>query len=211
MRHAVALALVGLLMVAANVSAADKADEGWIRLFDGKTFDGWKAATENPDTWKIQDGALVCHGDRCHLFYVGKAQPFKNFHFKADVMTTPGSNSGIYFDTAYQETGWPKQGFECQVNISHPDPIKTGSLYQVVNVSDPLAKDNEWWKQEIIVEGKHVVVKINGKTVVDYTEPEGKKAGADFTRVLDKGTFALQGHDPKSTVSFKNIEVKRLP
>jgi len=211
MRRAVALTLVGLLMVAANASAADKADEGWINLFDGKTFEGWKAANENPDTWKIKDGALVCHGDRCHLFYVGPKQPFTNFHFKADVMTLPGSNSGIYFHTAYQETGWPKQGFESQVNISHPDPIKTGSLYQVVNVSDPPAKDNQWWTQEIIVQGKHVLVKVNGKTVVDYTEPEGKEPGPDFGRVLGKGTFALQGHDPKSTVFFKNIQVKRLP
>jgi len=191
--------------------AAPGAEEGWISLFDGRSMDGWKAATENPDTWKIEDGALVCHGPRCHLFYAGDAAPFQNFHFKAEVMTTPGSNSGIYFHTKYQETGWPKQGYEAQVNLTHRDPKKSGSLYGVVNVAAPPAKDNEWHTQEILVEGKRIVIKINGQTMVDYTEPPDKQPAGDFRRVLEGGTFALQGHDPASKVYFRNIQVKKLP
>jgi len=52
---------------------------------------------------------------------------------------------------------------------------------------------------------------VKGENVVDYTEPEGKEAGRDFTRVLDSGTFALQAHDPESTVSYRKIKVRRLP
>ena len=52
--------------------------------------------------------------------------------------------------------------------------------------------------------------KIDGKTVVKYTEPADKEPGADFTRALDKGTFALQAHDPKSKVYFRNIRVKKI-
>ncbi len=92
-------------------------DTGYISLFDGKTLDGWKKADENPTSWKVEDGKLVCNGDICHLFYVGEEAPWKNFHFSAEVMTTPNSNAGIYFHTKYQATGWPKAGFECQVNV----------------------------------------------------------------------------------------------
>ena len=143
---------------------------------------------------------------------MGDDKPFINFEFKAEVMTTPGSNAGIYFHTRYQETGWPKFGYEAQVNITHKDPKKTGSLYGVVNVSNPPAKDNEWWTQHIIVKGKNIQIKINDKTVVNYNEPGGKKATSpQFERRLKSGTFALQGHDPKSKVYFRNLRVKRLP
>ena len=53
-------------------------------------------------------------------------------------------------------------------------------------------------------------MKVDGKVVNDFTEEPSRQAGKDFTRKLDKGTFALQGHDPKSTVCYKNIRVKRL-
>ncbi len=188
------------------------AQEGEFKeLFDGKTTKGWKT-NENHDSWKVADGCLVAHGPRSHLFYVGDDQPFKNFHFKADVKTTKGSNAGIYFHTKFQETGWPRYGYECQVNVSHSDPKKSSGLYATADVADPGIKDDEWYTQEIIVTGRHIVLKINGKTMTDYTEPENKPAfSKEFERRLGEGTFALQAHDPESVVYFKNIAVKRLP
>lgn len=203
--------LTAALLLTAISQAPAEDSEGWVSLFDGKTMDGWKAS-ENKDSWQVKDGALVCNGERSHLFYVGDDKPFVNFEFKAEVMTTPGSNAGIYFHTKYQEEGWPQYGFEAQVNVTHKDPKKTGSLYGVVNVSDPPCKDNEFWTQHIIVNGKHITIKINDETVVDYTEPEGQEAFSDgFERRLGSGTFAFQAHDPMSTAYFKNIRVKRLP
>ena len=200
--------LLALILLVPAVRGAEK-DDGWVKLFDGKTMKGWKA-NENTKTWTVQDGALVCHGPRSHLFYVGDDKPFMNFEFKADVMTTPGSNSGIYIHTRYQKSGWPKHGYEAQVNNTHGDPKKTASLYGVVNVLKAPAKDNEWFTQHIIVRGKRIIIKIDGKTLVDYTEPKDKKPGKNFTRVLAGGTFAFQAHDPKSKVYFKNVRVKRL-
>ena len=200
--------LVGLASTIA-VCAADS-EEGFVSIFDGKTLSGWKTATESPQTWSIQDGALVAHGDRCHLFYIGDDRPFKDFEFKVDVMTEPGSNGGIYFHTKYQETGWPKAGFECQVNVSHTDYKKTGSIYDIANLGVTPAQDNKWWTQHISVKGKTVQVRIDGKLVLEYKEPPGTLAGKDFERKLGEGTFALQAHDPKSIVRFKNIRVKRL-
>ena len=197
------------LCVVMPLSAADD-EEGFVSLMDGKSFAGWKKAVESPDTWKVEDGMFVAAGPRCHLFYEGDGKPFKNFHLKAEVMTEPGSNGGIYFHTRYQEKGWPSAGFESQVNCTHSDWIKTGSLYGVVNVGHAFSKDRTWWTQEIIVEGSTVTVKVDGTTVLQYTEPPGAQAGAAFTRNIDQGTFALQGHDPKSTIRYRNIRVKRL-
>ncbi len=137
-----ALALGSVLTVRPAAQAADS-EEGFVVLSDGKSFDGWKPAEENKDTWKLEDGAFVAHGNRCHLFYVGDQVPFKNFHLKVDVYTEPGSNGGIYFHTRYQTEGWPKGGFECQVNNTHSDWIKTGSLYGLVNIARSPAQDRQ--------------------------------------------------------------------
>ncbi len=205
--------IVGAGPLAQSAGAQDAkpgAEAGFIQMFNGKDFTGWKI-NEAKDSWKVEDGMMVCKGPRSHVFYEGEGAPFKNFHFKAEVKTTPGSNAGIYFHTKFQDSGWPKYGYECQVNISHSDPKKTGGLYAVVDVADPPAKDNEWYTQEIIVEGRHVVLKTNGKVLVDYTEPEGKEAfSKDFERRLGEGTIALQAHDPESKVYFRNLRIKKL-
>lgn len=211
----VSLGLTSISMAEDSASATNELTEtdsevGFVSIFDG-TLNGWKKSAENPDSWQVKDGMLVCDGARCHLFYSGELAPLDDFHFKAEVKTTPGSNAGIYFHTKYQEQGWPKCGYECQVNISHKDPKKTSSLYGVENVADPGIEDNVWYTQEIIVRGNRIVLKVNGKTMVDYTEPEGKAAYSDgFERRLGEGTFALQAHDPKSKVYFRNLRVKKL-
>lgn len=189
---------------------ATAAEDGFVSIFDGKTFTGWKPANENTNSFRIADGAIVANGERCHLFYVGDAKPFKNFELKVDVMTETNSNGGIYIHTKYQETGWPKYGFETQVNNTHTDWKKTGSLYDVINVRKSAAQDRKWWTQHVIVIGNQITIKIDGKTVMEYTEPAGKKAGEDFTRKIDEGTFAFQAHDPGSVVRYKNVRVKRL-
>jgi hypothetical protein len=202
------LTLALTLLTFAAVAADD--ETGFEPLMDGKTFAGWKTSQENTNTFRLEDGAFVANGNRCHLFYVGDELPFKNFHLKVDVMTDTNSNGGIYFHTKYQPQGWPKGGFECQVNNTQGDWKKTGSLYDLVNVAHSLATDNKWWTQEIIVEGGKVTVKVDGNIVLNYNEPPGAQVGKDFERKLTEGTFALQGHDPKSVVRYKNIRVKRL-
>lgn len=147
--------------------------DGWVPLFDGKSLKDWKAG-ENAETFSVDSGMIKVHGKRSHLFYAGEFSnhDFKNFHFKAEVLTTPGSNSGIFIHTRFQEKGWPSIGYEVQVNNSQSDWRRTGSLYAVNDVRDTFVKDNEWYTQEIIVQGKSVTVKLNGKTVMEYTEPE---------------------------------------
>lgn len=188
--------------------------DNWQSLFDGKTLNGWKAS-ENKDTFSVKDGMIVVDGPRSHLFYTGPINDanFKDFEFKADVMTKPGSNSGIYFHTKFQDTGWPAQGFECQVNSTHRDRKKTGGLYAVEDVMDNApSTDDKWFNYYIRVEGKRVIIKIDGETTVDWTQPE------DYTpprgmpgRMIAEGTIALQGHDPKSVIYYRNIMLRVPP
>jgi hypothetical protein len=186
---------------------------GWVSLFDGKSLSGWKVGA-NAGTFSVKNGMIVVHGKTAHLFYDGpvKDHNFQNFQFKADVMTHKGANSGIYIHTAYQQGGWPSKGYEVQVNNSHTDWIRTGSLYGIENIKQVYVKDNEWFTMYITVLDKRVIVKLNTKVVLDYTEPENvQRSAGDKQRVLSSGTFALQGHDPNSLVYFKNIMVKPLP
>lgn len=207
---AVVLAVLASCLVV-TAGRARGEEPGFQTLFDGTSLVGWKA-NENTDSWKVVDGEIVCHGPRSHLFYVGgdpaAAPEFKNFHFKAEVMTKPKANSGIYFHTKYQNDGWPAKGHEAQVNNTSGDPVRTGSLYNVVKNLEAPAKDDQWFTEEVIVEGNRIVIKVDGKTIVDHAE---KTAEIKDGRKLSSGTFALQAHDPGSEVHYRNIRVKRLP
>jgi len=181
----------------------------WIALFDGKSLDGWKVG-ENASTFSVDSGMIKVNGIVAHLFYDGPVNNhnFKNFEFKVEVMTKPHSNSGIYFHTQFQQSSWPEKGYEVQVNNSHTDWRRTGSLYGIQDVKEVIVPDNVWYTEYIKVVGKTVTIKINDKTVVEYTEPDNVDRKG---RVISNGTFALQGHDPGSTVYFRNIMVKVLP
>jgi len=193
-----------------SISAHRPAAKGFVSIFDGKSFDGWKVG-KNAASFKIEDGAIVVNGDVAHLYYDGpvRGHNFRDVELKLDVMTTPGSNSGVYFHTAYQEEGWPEKGYEVQVNNSHTDWRRTGSLWAISDIRETYVKDNEWFTMHIKVKGKHITVLINDRQVVDYTEPEGvvRPEGME-QRLVSSGTFALQGHDPRSKVYFRNIKVK---
>ena len=209
------LPLYGLVLFSGLLSCAGRA--GWTSLFNGKNLDGWKAS-ENPASFWVENGELICRGPRAHLFYMGGSKPLdiKNFEFNAEVMTRPGANSGIYFHTRFEEEGWPSQGYEVQVNNSHKgegdyrELKKTASLYGMRNLYKALARDNEWFGIRISVRGKRIQVSLNGTPVVDYTEPENLGSG-EPGRCLSSGTFALQCHDPGSEVHYRNIRVKILP
>lgn len=195
-----------------SLSALGADNEGFVSLFNGKDLTGWKV-NESPETFVVKDGVLVVNGNRSHLFYDGPVQDhdFKNFHLRVELMTHENSNSGVYFHTQFQETGWPAKGFETQVNNTHKDPKKTAGLYNIMDNFTAPAEDNKWFVMEVIVEGKHIITKVDGRVITDFTEPDPATPPANNPgRVLDHGTFAIQGHDPISKVEYRKIEVKPI-
>jgi hypothetical protein len=207
------MAAVAVSLVTAR---AAEAKDGWISLFNGKDLTAWKASTENPNSFSVKDGAIHIKGGRAHLFYAGEVQDakFRNFEFKAKVMTRSNANSGIYFATEYQDSGWPLKGYECQVNNSFDkDPRRTGSLYAIKDLSEKLVPDDVWFDYGIKVEGQKITISINGKVVTEYTEKEGdpRSKGQEARWIRDGGTFAFQAHDPGCEAFYKDIMVKPLP
>ena len=218
-------------------SKAD-AKAGWVQLFNGKDLTGWKIHPKPSGAikevvkvekdgkvvayegklkddkqvplWRVEDGLLIGSGPSSHLF--SERGDYKNFRFRVEAMINDKGNSGQYFRTKFGP-GFPR-GWEVQINATHGDPVKTGSLYpdarekglreiKEIQVRDKAShKPNEWFTQEVIVVGSKFTILVNGKKTVEWTDPE------DRHKV---GHFALQQHDPGSLVKFRKIEVKELP
>ncbi len=210
----IAMLVAPLAVIGADeVKGKKKGEKGFVSLFDGKSLNGWRVNSENPKSFIVKDGNIVIDGPRAHLFYAGDVEKhnFKNFVLRAQVKTFPKANSGIYFHTKYQDSGWPDAGFEAQVNNTHGDPKKTGGLYAVKDVNPAPAQDGEWFDYEIRVKDKRVTIKINGKVTSSWTEvPNAPHLKSMPGRKLGSGTFALQAHDPKSVIHYRNIRVKPL-
>ncbi len=188
-------------------------DAEWQNLFDGKSLEGWDAE-DHAECFKVQDGAIVAGGGPlARLSYVGPVNKhdFKNFELKIEVLAKPGSNGGVFFHTGPQSK-FLKKGYEAQVCNSCGDKRQTGSLLVVEDHDTSPVKDDEWFEYHILVSGKRIVLKVNGKTTVDYTEPANPKRPDSWEdRVLSHGLIAIQAHDPNSTVLYRKIRVKVLP
>ena len=211
------LLAVGLLLAAPQLRAAD-----WIPLFNGKDLTGWRANSD-PESFTVKDGVLRIQGlnGPAHLFYVGEQktgfETLRNFEFEATVRAEPESNSGVFVHTGEElrpKTKYLAKGYEVQLNSSPKDKIKTGSLYNVEDLAESPVDETKWFKVRIVVVGKHITVELDGKKVIDYTEPaDVKRPKGREGRVFsaEGGAIALQAHDPKSVWYFKDIRLKRLP
>ncbi|MEM7328354.1 MAG: DUF1080 domain-containing protein [Pseudomonadota bacterium] len=228
--HSMILASTSLgLLISACASGPAQAEDQ-VALFDGESLDGWRVTVENPDSFRVEDGAIIAEGPRAHLFYDGPlGTTFTNFELNLKVKTEPGANSGVYFHTAYQAEDWPQIGLEAQVNASQHDFRKTGSIYAIADIrvyaddaevpilgrdqntyiTLPAAphEDSDWFDYSIRVEGDTVSTRINGELMVRWQQPDD---WSNENQRLSSGTFALQAHDPDSKVSFKDIRVEIL-
>jgi hypothetical protein len=195
-----------------------ESDDGWTALFDGRSLDGWKAS-EHGDTWRVEDGCLVAHGRRSHLFYEGPVgdHNFRNFELQAEVRTEPDGDAGIFFHTQYQQSGWPNKGYQVQINNAHAgaghdrELERTGSLSAVRHVYRPCARDNQWFRVRVRVVGNRVCIWVNDYPTVDYLQPENCCRKPDHSgRVLSHGTIALQGDDAGRRAAFRRVALRLL-
>jgi hypothetical protein len=199
-------------LVVAVVLQTGKTEPGFTQLFNGKDWTGWKVANEA--SFKIADGAIVANGSAGHAYYDGPLlnHSFRNFELKVDIMTKANSNGGVFVLTQFQEKGFPSIGFEIQVNNTYArDPVKSGSVYHLADITEAPAKDDEWFTEHIIVKDNTITVRVNDKQVVQWTQPAEWATDPKFAkRLMSPGTIALQAHDPGSTVHYKNIRIKPL-
>ncbi len=189
-------------------------ESGYTSLFNGKDLSGWKASG-NPDSFKVENGAIVANavGGASHLFYDGAvgSHAFTNFDLRLDVLARYRSNGGVYVMTEFQPQGFPGKGFEIQVNNSHSDRIRTGSLYHIVDLSNVPGKDDEWIPMQIVGQGNTITITLKGQEVVRWTQPAGWQSNYDtLSRKIAPGTIAFQSHDTFSVTAYSNIRIKLL-
>jgi len=220
------LLALGIATAAQLTAVAQLTDEmrrdGWVSIFDGRTLEGWKS-NETYEGFKVENGAIVGFGGRNHLYYMG--EQYQNFELKIDVNINNDGNSGVYVKSQWQDAAWPTTGFELQVNSSHGDPQKTGTLYNIVKIHEAPHKDDEWFTYHIICRGNELAVYVNGKHLYTYVDQRagGRQGGQggqggqtppiteQNKRISQAGHIALQQHHQGSVVQFKNIFVKKLP
>ena len=209
-----------ILILTAAVSL--HAEVGWRDLFNGKDLTGWKPNTD-PAAWSVVDGTIKAHATKpsSHLFFVGDktdgVERFKNFELEVVTRGEPNANSGIFIHTDMTAGGDAlrlSKGYEIQLNSTEKEKRKTGSLYAVVDLDKSPVDESQWFKVLISVRGKQITIQINGKTVVDYTEPENVvhpavRAGRKLNP--EGGAIALQAHDPGSVFYFRSVRIRPLP
>lgn len=191
-------------------------EEGWVSIFDGKTLEGWKA-NEPTEGFYIKDGCITGKEGRNHLYYMGMGE-LGDFELKIDCKINKGGNSGLYIKAPWVDANWPVQGFELQINSSHSDPVKTGSIYNILKFYKAPHGDDEWFTYHVTVKGDTLNVKINDQVLFTYVDPveraaEGKPQGKiteGTKRIRQLGYIALQQHDPGTIPQFKNIFLKKM-
>ncbi len=205
MKKFTAFLFLAVFLTGTVIFAADD----MVELLNGK-FDDWTISNE-AKAFSFEDGILKVNGSCSHLFYNGPVNnhSWKDLHIQAVVMTKKKANSGIFIHTAFQKEGWPKQGYECQIDNTHPDPQKTGGIYNKTKINPAPAKDDVWFTYDIYVIGKRVITLVDGKICSDWLEPDG--IPADEPGKLSQGTIAIQAHDPESIVYFKSFKIGPLP
>ena len=214
------LLVLGIFAVAQAVADAQLTEEmkrdGWVSIFNGTTLEGWKVNEPGGSgNFKVENGAIVGTGGKNHLYYMG--EQYQNFELKIDVKTSNKCNSGVYVKAQWQDASWPTTGFELQVNCSHGDPVKTGSLYNIIKIYKAPHNDDEWFTYHLTCNKDTLDVRVNGETLYTYVDPGGARGSQSDRiternkRISQRGHIALQQHDPGGSPQFKNIFIKKLP
>jgi hypothetical protein len=219
MKHIIATIFIFLFIfvlkqsfVFADELTEEMQKDGWISIFDGKTLEGWKS-NEKYEGFEVKNGCIVGKGERNHLYYI--KEEFTNFELKMDVKINHQGNSGVYIKSQWEEGVFPTTGFELQVNATHSNPLKTGTLYDCLKYLKSPHGDDEWFEYHVICNKNTVEVKVNNEILYIYIDrkeplPENTKITAANKRIAQKGYLVLQQHDPKSVPEFKNIYIKKL-
>lgn len=187
--------------------AADEAEGQvkWISLFDGKSLDGWEKVGKKDSVWAVEKGALAGSGSQSML--VCTKGPYKNFRYRVEAKINDNGNSGVYFRTT-RKPGF-MDGYEAQVDSTHRDPIRTGSLYGFCHVYQQHVEPGDWFTYEIEVrddvwrgrEMTRIKITVDGNELYEYM---------DFAKTYPAGHFAFQQHDPGSKVHIRKVEVLPL-
>ena len=202
-----AIAVLALTVVVLAAAEADRDGDGFVPLFNGKNLDGWEG---NFDLWKVQQGMIVglSPGIKRNEFLATKAT-YEDFELQLEFRLHEGKgNSGIQFRSKRLPAEGAVQGYQADSGENF-----WGALYDEHRRRKVLArppkelesaiKKDGWNRYTIRAKGNHIVLRVNGKTMVDYREPDGS--------IARRGIIALQIHSgPPMRIDFRNIRIREL-
>lgn len=195
------LCCVAFLLFASALPAADanrltpeEIADGWLLLFDGETLFGWKA--ESDANWSVQDGAIQVSEGAPGLLRT--TAQFDNYVLKVDFKAAETTNSGVFLRTSPVVVRDDVKTKAYELNIAPPDnPFPTGGFVARAKAKEVKPSD-EWRTFEVTLDGPQATVKLDGETVLEYTDE--KKLG--------RGYIGLQLNS--GPVQFRNVKLKPL-
>jgi hypothetical protein len=206
--------LIGLLALSC---AAFGVEKGFTPLFDGKTLNGWRLVHGKGPGYVVESGKIVCPADGGGNLFTEKE--YANFVLRFEFRLTEGGNNGIGIRAPFEGDA-AYQGMEIQVlddgapvyqGKLHPAQYH-GSVYDVIPAKQGFKKPTgEWNQEEIVANGRHIKVTLNGHVLVDadldsVKDPQVLKRHPGLARTT--GHIGFLGHGTR--VEFRNIRVKEL-
>ena len=168
------------------------ADEGFTSLFfNGKDLSGWKTHESQPGTWKVTEGMLSCGPGLSHLY--SERDDYRDFHFRMEVRGN-GGNTGMMYRAPFGPTLGQKQwvaGYNAKYDATRMGGIIIDTDRTLHRIRELSIRDGDWTKFEIIAIGNRHIVKLNGETTADDTDPNP---------CYRSGHIVLQQHSPSSRV-----------
>lgn len=174
----------------------EELEDGWVRLFDGRTLFGWKASTDA--NWTVKDGVLSADTGEAGLLCT--TTRFADYELRCDFKLADKGNSGIFLRTPMKPTDPGVDCYELNMCDEHPSGFLTGSLVKRAKPETPVVSGGGWHSYHVRVEGPKIVVQMDGKPVLDYTDAADKP--------LTTGHVGLQFREGK--IEFRNVYLKPL-
>ncbi len=200
-RFFLSVILVFLLVISACTD-----NDKWITAFNGTDLKGWKIAGST-SCFKVENGVLTCLPGKSVLFL--KNLNYRNFELESEIMTMPGSRSGLFFHTAQDPSGGLSVGYEISITNNRQ---KAGSLAGIRNIYYPFVKDNEWYNLRIVVNENHIEIFLNGTRVNDYIQPDNPwRSETGKLKLFGTGTIAIRAPEGGGNVMIKSLKIKKLP
>jgi hypothetical protein len=180
-------------------SARQGPNTGWVELFDGKTLKGWEArptsvAGSNGD-WTVENGSLLCGGTTPSWIHTDDT--FSDFRLTLEFRGAEKVNSGVFLRS--KKEGQPHvTGYELQIWDYQPAGYNTGSLVGSLKAEPTKIIPSDWNTYDITAQGNHFKVVLNGKTVLDASDPKHSSGVIGFQCQKD------------NRIDFRNIRIQPL-
>ncbi|REK29018.1 MAG: DUF1080 domain-containing protein [Planctomycetota bacterium] len=189
---------------------------GLTDLFNGEDLTGWRVVPGSKSEFTVEDGVIrVVDG----AGFLETEQTFGDFIFQAEAITHGDAlNSGYFFRALEGTENAPSHGYEVQIHNGYlnndrtqPANAGTGAIFRRNEARRVVSNDHEWFTTTLIAAGNHIAVWVDGYQVTDWNDEREPDENPRQGRRDEAGHISLQGHDPTTDLSFRNLRAVELP